>query len=614
MADYSEKATQLPEPRPVSNVTPANSALVESAGQMVNLFTEAEKTGKLEREGEITRNNYFNFLSSASEEVANIAKAERLQSESFAGKPIAPADEAFLAAHKQDSDKRKAAYEQGYSRLNDFRLAEETRLRAAIRARPDLGDELRAISQRELGMDVYTSRMKMFSDELKQAQEAAESLAAQADKRKTQAMSEVKFNVETIGGVAGNIYREVDINAPAGAPNSIEAARARHAEMISANPSIQTEETLQKQKQSVYNAGKEFDKFVAENGLNDPAEMQSILADPARANGVVKQIDDKISNLSKVSAEVSAIGTGSYKAEAESISKLAAQEIASLEELKKNFTPAGIQTYVESRANRQTVQVMNAVPEIANIAGDIVPKNATEADRTKAIVTSDTMFRRVTDQITQTGNWNSPAEYTLTVSNSVPLVGNMLLGESLRNKDLLASRAPMAATYISTVAYSLANPYRGPDGRLIAPPMESIYSRNGTGFLNLIIQSSPTVVNVYNALNPEQKEQFSDGIVDVTNAYVQQKYQQALKELPEDVRKYVGAFKIGTIENLNREDGNLLGWVPNTPPDIKAKYQASLDKVQYTETGQNGLKTIYTTLKSMVAPESVGFFSGMMGK
>ncbi len=297
MADYSEKATQLPEPRPVSNVTPANSALVESAGQMVNLFTEAEKTGKLEREGEITRNNYFNFLSSASEEVANIAKAERLQSESFAGKPIAPADEAFLAAHKQDSDKRKAAYEQGYSRLNDFRLAEETRLRAAIRARPDLGDELRAISQRELGMDVYTSRMKMFSDELKQAQEAAESLAAQADKRKTQAMSEVKFNVETIGGTVGQIYRDVDINAPAGATNSIEAARANHAMLLEAKPELQTETALQVQKQNVYNAGKEFDKFVAENGLNDPAEMQGILADPARANGVVKNIDDKISYL-----------------------------------------------------------------------------------------------------------------------------------------------------------------------------------------------------------------------------------------------------------------------------------------------------------------------------
>lgn len=606
MADYSERATQLPEPRPVSNVTPANSALVESAGQMVNLFTEVEKTGKLEREGEITRNNYFNFLSSASEEVANIAKAERLQSESFAGKPISPADEAFLAAHKQDSDKRKAAYEQGYSRLNDFRLSEESRLRAAIRARPDLGDELRAISQRELGMDVYTSRMKMFSDELKQAQEAAESLAAQADKRKTQAMSEVKFNVETIGGTVGQIYRDVDINAPAGAPNSIEAARANHALLLEAKPELQTEAALQVQKQNVYNAGKEFDKFVAENGLNDPAEMQSILADPARANGVVKQIDDKISNLSKVSAEVSAMGTGSYKAEAESISKLAAQEIAELEALKNNFTPKGIQEYVESRANRQTVQVMNAVPEIVNIAGDIIPKGASDTERTKAIVTSDVLVKRVLG-----GTWNSPAEYTSTVSNVVPLVGNMLLGESLRSPALLPAKAPMAASYISTAAYALANPYRGPDGRLIAPPMESIYSRSGTGFLNLIIQSSPTVVNLYNALNPEQKDHLSGSIVNVTNSYVQQKYQQALQELPEDVRKYLGAFKINKPEDLNREDGNLLGWIPNTPADVKTKYQATLDKVQYTETGPNGLETIYTTVKSMVAPQSVGWFSGI---
>jgi hypothetical protein len=609
MADYSEKATQLPEPRPVSNVTPANSALVESAGQMVNLFTEAEKTGKLEREGEITRNNYFNFLSSASEEVANIAKAERLQSESFAGKPIAPADEAFLAAHKQDSDKRKAAYEQGYSRLNDFRLAEETRLRAAIRARPDLGDELRAISQRELGMDVYTSRMKMFSDELKQAQEAAESLAAQADKRKTQAMSEVKFNVDTIGGAVGQIYRDVDINAPAGAPNSIEAARANHALLLEAKPELQTEAALQVQKQNVYNAGKEFDKFVAENKLNDPAEMQGILADPARANGVVKSIDDKIASLSKISTEVSAIGTGSYKAEAESISKLAAQEIASLEELKKNFTPAGIQTYVESRANRQTVQVMNANPVIVNIAGDMIPKGAPDTERTKAIVTADVLLKRVPDN-----SWNSATEYTTTVSNSVPQVGNILLSDTVRSPALLPAKAPILAFQITAVAKGLSNPYKNADGTKIAPPMESIINRQGTGFLNHITQASDNAVNIYNELNPEQKKAYAGGIINVTNMYIQQKYQQAKENVPADAGKYIGVYKITDNSSLDRSDGSYLGWVPNTPEEVKAKYQPVLDKVQYSETGPNGLSIVRGAIKMMTNPSETSWFGGRTSK
>lgn len=608
MADYSERVTQLPEPRPVSNVTPANAALVESAGQMVNLFTEAEKTGKLEREAETTRNNYFNFLSSASEEVANIAKAERLQSESFAGKALAPADEAFLAAHKQDSDKRKAAYEQGYSKLNDFRLAEETRLRAAIRARPDLGDELRAISQRELGMDVYTSRMKMFSDELKQAQEAAESLAGQADKRKTQAMSEVKFNIDR-GGVFASIYRDVDINAPVGAPNSIEAARATEASMLESNPEAKTDKVLQGQKQSVYNAGKDFTKFVADNGLNDPAQMQVILADPAMTNNIVKQIDDKISNLSKVSAEVSAIGTGSYKAEAESISGLAAQEIAELEALKKDFTADGFKRYVESSANRQTVQMMNANPAIVNIAGDMIPKGAVDADRTKAIVTADLLLKRVPDN-----SWSSATEYTTTVSNSVQQVGNILLSETVRSPALLPAKAPAIAFQITAVAKGLSSPYKNADGTKIAPPMESIINRQGTGFLNHITQASDNAVKIYNELNPEQKKAYAAGIINVTNMYIQQKYQQAKANIPADAGKYIGVYKITDNSSLDRSDGSYLGWVPNTPEEVKAKYQPVLDKVQYGEAGPNGLLLVRGAIKMMTNPSETSWFGGRTSK
>lgn len=608
MADYSERATQLPEARPVSNVTPANAALVESAGQAVNLFTEAEKTGKKESYAEQTRNNYFDFLGRAPEEVANIAKAERLQAESFSGKPLAPADEAFLKAHQQDSDKRKAAYEQGYTRLNDFRLAEESRLRAAIRARPDLGDELRAISQKELGVDVYTSRMKMFSDELDKAQQAAESMKAAADRRTKDAMSLIKFHVD-VGGVGAQVYRNVDPLAPVGAPNSIEAANATYATMQENDPELKTEAALGAIKTGTSVEYGKFNSYIKEKNLTDPAVMQQVLADPASMRAVTTQIDTHIATIQQQIAAAETLSTGSYKADGDAIVNLAKQQLEQMQKLRSNFTAEGVGEFVEYQKNSEVVQLSNANPAIVNIAGDIIPKGAPDTDRTKAIITANKLYSRVGDN-----SWSSASEYLTTVSNSVPQVGNILLSPSAMNKNLLAQRAPTLAAHITLVGVGLATPYKRPDGTIIAPPMESIINRQGTGFLNLITQSGDTAVRIYEELNPAQKTQYANGIIRVTNMYVQQKYQQAKQEVPQDVAKYIGTYKIVNNKSLDRSGGEFLGWVPNTPEEIKTKYQGVLDKVQYSETGPNGLSLVRNTIKMMTNPSESTWFGVGVGK
>ena len=435
MADYSERATQLPEARHVSNVTPANTALVESAGQMVNLFTEAEKTGKQEEYAEQTRNNYFSFLGSATEEVRDIAKADKLSVDISRGKALAPEDEGWIKQHQEAVNQNKAAYEQGFKRLRDFRLDEESRLRAAIRSRPDLGDELRSISQKELGMDVYTASMKQFGEDLQAAQQAAESAQALADKRVSSAMSRAKFFINDVGGVAANIYRMVDPAAPPDSPNSIEAADAKYAAGLEANPAMKTEADLGVIKTGITTSASKFNSYIAQNQLTDPSVMQSILGDPAKKQAVITQLDTQIATIRQQIASAQSIGTGAYKAEADAIVKLAEQELAEIEQLKSDFSPAGVARFVEYQKNNDTVKVMNANPAIVNIAGDMIPKGATDTDRTKAVATADTLMNKAG------GSWSSANEYTTTVSNSVQHVGNILLSDTVRSPALLPARS-----------------------------------------------------------------------------------------------------------------------------------------------------------------------------
>jgi hypothetical protein len=609
MADYSERATQLPEARPVSNITPANSALVESAGQMVDLFTEYEKTGKKEAFAEGTRNSYFQFLGSATDEIRDIAKADQLAADAALGKPISPEDQSWIKNHQDAMNQNKAAYEQGFKRLRDFRLDEERRLRTAIQARPDLGDELRAISQKELGMDVYTAKMKMFNEDLQAAQAAAESAAGAADKRKSQAMAEVRFKVETVGGVMANIYRNVDVNAPPESPNSIESARAMEAGVLSQNPEIKTEESLGVLRTQVSTVGQEFNAYLNQNGLNDPARMQQILADTTQRNQVMTEMDKRANSLRQIIAGAQSMGTGAYKADSDAIVKLAEQQLAQIESLKNDFTPEGVARFVEFSKNDQTVKLMNANPVIVNIAGDMIPKGAPDADRAKAVVTADTLLKRVSDN-----SWSSATEYTTTIANSVPQVGNILLSDTIRSPALLPAKAPALAFQITAVAKGLSTPYKNADGTKIAPPMESIVNRQGTGFLNLVTQASDNAVKLYNELNPEQKKAYAGGIIGVTNMYIQQKYQQAKLNVPPDVGKYVGVYKITDNNSLDRSDGSYLGWLPNTPAEVKAKYQPVLDKVQYSETGPNGLSVVRNTIKMMTNPSETSWFGGKTGK
>jgi hypothetical protein len=608
MADYSERATQLPEARPVSNVTPANASLVESAGELVNLFTEAEKTGKQEAYAEQTRNNYFAFLGEATEEVRNIAKADKLSADIRVGKALSPEDEAFMKSHQEALNQNKAAYDQGFKRLRDFRLDEESRLRAAIRARPDLGDELRSISQKELGMDVYTASMKQFGEDLQAAQQAAESAQAAADKRVSNAQSRAKYFINDVGGTAANIYRTVDPAAPPESPNSIESADARYAATLEGNPALKTEQDLGAVRKSITETTKGVNDYISKNNLTDPAVMQSILSDPASQRAVTSELDTRITTLEQNIAATQSISTGAYKAEGDAIVRLAQQELDELRKLKGNFTSEGLSSFLEYQKNSETLRVLNASPAIANIVGDMVPKGATDADRAKTVATADTLVKRVT------GNWSSANEYTTTVANSVQHVGNILLSETVRNDKLLPARAPQLGEYVSAVAFSLSNPYKGPDGRAIAPPMESIYNRQGTGFLNLVTQASDNTVRLYKQLPPDRQQAFVGGIADVANMYTKQVLQQAKASVPEDVKKYIGTFYItDDPKSLDRETGAVLGWVKGTPESVKQQYQATLDRIQYSGTGPNGMKLVRNMLKTMVAPESTTWFSSLTG-
>lgn len=605
MADYSERATQLPEPNIVSNVTPANAALVEAASGIAESATALEKQGKQEMFAEQSRNNYQDFLGSAQKEVRDIARADQLEAARMRGVAISEADQKWLAEHQNAVNVNRSAYDQGFKRLRDFRLDEEARLRAAIRARPDLGDELRAISQRELGIDVYTASMKMFNEDLQAAQQAAEEASKSAAQRTANNMKYIRDMVD-LGGSGAEIYRGVDPNAPPESPRSIEAAHAKYSALLAADPKVQDEAFFKQQRASVNKIRNDMTSYASSQGWDKPEVFASIVADTAQRNAAMQEIDKKIVALEAAKATVLPKGTGAYAKDAETVTAAADSAIAELKKLKENFTAQGVQSYLDMQQNLAVIEYTSTDPSIAALATDVIPKGTPETERIKYIVGLGKIREKAGTQ-----DWTSANEYVSTVTNGVQHVNNMLISDTVRSPALLPARAPEIASHIGDVSLAISKPtFRDENGRVVAAPIDTLFNRRGTGFLNVVTQSG-TIPLLYAQLDDQKKKELISSISDVGHNLTQQLEVMAKAALPPEAAKWVGGYRLaypvkdadGNLTGFKvymSHGGNAIGWKTDTPQAIKDKYQGELDRIQSGIMGENGLMNVRTLLDGLL--------------
>lgn len=139
---------------------PVNTAAIQAAGVIADGVVAVERGSKVQafakEEAEMQR--ALEAQNEKQDEGANLfINGQRIQGEVSRGKSVSLEDERILVKFREAGLSNDEAYSQGKLAYNMFLRNAQARLRGAIANRPDLADEFRRASVRELGIDVGTA-------------------------------------------------------------------------------------------------------------------------------------------------------------------------------------------------------------------------------------------------------------------------------------------------------------------------------------------------------------------------------------------------------------------------------------------------------------------------
>ena len=147
---------------------PANDTAVSALGTVFDSLTKIEKDTRTQKfqQGERTYQQAVEAdLLSQEKGIGLFAKGARLQQEALT-RTLTPEESRIQGEYLKAQTQREDAYVQGKISYRNYLLDAQTRLRTAITLRPDLADEFRKASVRELGVDVGNAAMQLWQEDM----------------------------------------------------------------------------------------------------------------------------------------------------------------------------------------------------------------------------------------------------------------------------------------------------------------------------------------------------------------------------------------------------------------------------------------------------------------
>lgn len=166
----SNYATQGKDIGVQDTTTPVNSQAIQATADVLAIGKDYLNTRTVKGFEQQERNQYEGYID-FSKEAGLIEEGVRLQGE--AKQRTLTAEENARVAEFENMAKMDAeAYAQGIRKRNDYQLSAQRRLRSAIMQRPDLADEFRRVSAREIGTDVSSFALQYYWENLDAAGKA----------------------------------------------------------------------------------------------------------------------------------------------------------------------------------------------------------------------------------------------------------------------------------------------------------------------------------------------------------------------------------------------------------------------------------------------------------
>ena len=144
---------------------PVNETAVNALGSMFESLTRIEKESKAKKFQQQERTYQAETEAQLGTTAGIFARGARLQQESL-NRNLSEDEARELGEYMKAQSSREDAYLQGRKTYRAYLLDAQSRLRAAIQMRPDLADEFRKASVRELGVDVGNAAMQLWQEDM----------------------------------------------------------------------------------------------------------------------------------------------------------------------------------------------------------------------------------------------------------------------------------------------------------------------------------------------------------------------------------------------------------------------------------------------------------------
>jgi len=611
----SNYATEGKEIGVQDTTMPVNRQAIQATADVLAIGKDYVNTKTVSGFEQQERNQYENYID-FSKEAGLIEEGVRLQGE--AKQRTLTAEENARVAEFENMAKMDAdAYAQGIRKRNDYQLSAQRRLRSAIMQRPDLADEFRRVSAREIGTDVSSFALQYYWENLDAAGKALQKKPVSATDIENQEQM-VNAYVQTLPAeqqaeYASTTKRQLAIAMAAGDFEGAAKALSVWSDKAAGSPVMDGVNDVNSLVASIMGDSDTLSKEIA--AMSNAQTRAQLFSDPAMAEQARQKF---VSMRQRLSDSVQRLASYSSSSVFDEKSKIAMQkaeaEIARIDAAFPDLSTQGLQdgskVYIAAQMANLGPQIIGRA-RVAGLAGSKASDEAVQAGVFTLALGEKAMQGQT---ITKVEALQAPLQ------NYNMLVTGLSTNVADNATDAKNNYVQYAITYVSATLPYVSNLSPGPGKPATEVRAVSDYTNSLDGVLAVNNRNDSFVDGMWNAAAEKGDVQTQDKLAGVRlkalNGYSQSVYME-ITQLSPELAQYIRPRDF--FKSAQREGGLASGTpvVVVNAPNESVKKEAEKLISRYYEAG-SAYKGFYDKTVQYVnsrgqalSTEGDGFFRGV---
>jgi hypothetical protein len=610
----SNYATQGKDIGVADTTLPVNAQAVQGFADVLGTAKDFLNTKTVKGFGQQERAQYENYVD-YSKEAGLMQEGIRLQGEAQ-NRTLTAEEQARVTEFENMAKMDEEAYKQGIRNRNDYQLSAQRRLRAAIQARPDLAEEFRRTSVKEIGTDVSTYALQYYWENLDAAGKALEKKPVSLTDIENQAQM-VDAYIKTLPAeqqaeYANTTKRELAIRLARNDLQGASEALRGWSEKAAGSPVADNVADVLSMTASIMSDGDSLNAEISK--LSDAKTRAQLFSDPALA----EQARQKFMKLRQGMAD-KAMALSSYSSSSvfnERASAAITRANADIARIDAAFPDLGTKGLQEGSNVYIAAQMANLSPQIigrarvAGLSGVGVSKEAVEAGMFTLGLGEKSMKGQ---PITKVEALQSPLQ------NYNMLITGLATSVADNETDAKKNYGMYAITYVSATLPYVSNLAQGPNKPATEVRAVSDYTDSLDGVLAVNNRNDSFLDGIWNAA-AEKGDVETHNIInrarfEALNGYSQSVYME-ITQLDPELAQYI---RPRNFKASASREGGLVSATPVVvvnAPNEQTKKEAERLIARYYENG-SAYKNFYDKTVSYfgargraVGDEGTGFFGG----